>query len=737
MLTAPLITYPYIKCWTSNEHFGAGYKLYTYKANTTTPVNTWSDRLLTALNTNPIVLDSVGEAIIYVDQPIKLVFTTPTGGAIWTRDYLGEIATQPWEGAAIGDGANNYTVTTVPAILSLNDRTMLIATPDQDSLSTIVSTTPTVTGINDLTASGPYVGSTVSTFTVQIDSVSSALKLLLHADGSAATFVDSSVTARAVTANGDVTQSATWSKFGGKSASFDGTGDYLSCLDSDDWFLSTGNFTIETWIYPTVVTNMGLIGQYEDANNHWYWDFDGTSVRFYYKDASTVRASYAYTWTPSINTAYHLRLVRSGSNLYLYVDGTKVTWTTTTTAISTNALGNITGVLTIGYTQGSTYLTTGYMDEIAFHKGAALSTGATFTLATTAYTASDADTFMWKKDGGAWTTLVPITALLQVLVEGLGVTYAIKTGHTIDDLWAIAVTTPVRVNLDGTGSKLVYKNANGVLEALGAGDLKKDYPATLVYSAAQDAWFLNTPAAPATGTSFVSAIRYRKILTGDYTLLFADQGYELSFQGSHTLTLSAAADFAHRFTYIYSEDGVTTITADGSELIYHGSVSASSVILAANADNSFQLHSNGVTWHILTTATQMFAGTILAWGGTAAPTGHLLCQGAAISRTTYSVLYAIIGTTFGAGDGSTTFNVPDLRQRFPIGKAASGTGSTLGGTGGNIDHAHSVAATLLQTGGNGADFSLGAASSVYMPSFTTTSGTTNPPFQTVNFIIKY
>ena len=79
---------------------------------------------------------------------------------------------------------------------------------------------------------------------------------------------------------------------------------------------------------------------------------------------------------------------------------------------------------------------------------------------------------------------------------------------------------------------------------------------------------------------------------------------------------------------------------------------------------------------------------ITPYGGTAAPTGWLICDGTAVSRATYAALFAIVATAFGVGDGSTTFNLPDLRQRFPLGKAAAGTGSTLGGTGGDIDHTH-------------------------------------------------
>lgn len=67
-------------------------------------------------------------------------------------------------------------------------------------------------------------------------------------------------------------------------------------------------------------------------------------------------------------------------------------------------------------------------------------------------------------------------------------------------------------------------------------------------------------------------------------------------------------------------------------------------------------------------------GTILDFGGTSAPTGFLLCDGSAVNRTTYAALFAAISTTWGVGDGSTTFNLPDLRGRAAIG---SGTGSGL------------------------------------------------------------
>jgi microcystin-dependent protein len=87
-------------------------------------------------------------------------------------------------------------------------------------------------------------------------------------------------------------------------------------------------------------------------------------------------------------------------------------------------------------------------------------------------------------------------------------------------------------------------------------------------------------------------------------------------------------------------------------------------------------------------------GIIFMYPSTTIPTGYLACDGAAISRTTYATLFAVTGTTYGVGDGSTTFNLPDLRGKVPVGKAASGTFVNLAATGGvetnNLAHIHAT-----------------------------------------------
>jgi microcystin-dependent protein len=79
-------------------------------------------------------------------------------------------------------------------------------------------------------------------------------------------------------------------------------------------------------------------------------------------------------------------------------------------------------------------------------------------------------------------------------------------------------------------------------------------------------------------------------------------------------------------------------------------------------------------------------GTLTQYLGTTAPTGWLLCNGNAVSRSTYSALFAVISTRYGVGDGSTTFNLPDFRDKFARG--AANTGSLSGSTSGADTHLH-------------------------------------------------
>ncbi len=119
------------------------------------------------------------------------------------------------------------------------------------------------------------------------------------------------------------------------------------------------------------------------------------------------------------------------------------------------------------------------------------------------------------------------------------------------------------------------------------------------------------------------------------------------------------------------------------------------------------------------------SGTILMTGTVAAPSGFVMCDGSSLDPAAFPDLFAAIGTSYG-GDGISGFNVPDLRQRFPLGVAAAGTGSFLGASGGQIDHSHAGAAhshTMPVHSHSGANHTHSVASHTHAgPSHTHTVG---------------
>lgn len=92
-------------------------------------------------------------------------------------------------------------------------------------------------------------------------------------------------------------------------------------------------------------------------------------------------------------------------------------------------------------------------------------------------------------------------------------------------------------------------------------------------------------------------------------------------------------------------------------------------------------------------ATTAYLGEIRDFARSTVPDRWLECDGSAISRTTYADLFAILGTTWGAGDGSTTFNIPDFQGEFLIGRGASDAFATSGGSRNAVSVSHTHTAT--------------------------------------------
>lgn len=143
------------------------------------------------------------------------------------------------------------------------------------------------------------------------------------------------------------------------------------------------------------------------------------------------------------------------------------------------------------------------------------------------------------------------------------------------------------------------------------------------------------------------------------------------------------------------------------------------------------------------------AGVIVEWGSATAPPNWLLCEGQAVSRATYASLFAAIGTTYGAGNGSTTFNLPDFRGRVPVGRDASQSEfDVLGESGGAKTHTLTVAEmpshTHLDITGfgvsvpNGSYYGVASHDSAGQTGATGGNGPHNnlQPYRVVSFIIK-
>jgi microcystin-dependent protein len=142
-------------------------------------------------------------------------------------------------------------------------------------------------------------------------------------------------------------------------------------------------------------------------------------------------------------------------------------------------------------------------------------------------------------------------------------------------------------------------------------------------------------------------------------------------------------------------------------------------------------------------------GTVSQFAGSSVPGGYLECNGTAVSRATFSALFAVIGTTYGAGDGSTTFNLPNLKGKIPVGMDTSQTEfDVLGETGGEKAHTLTVAEmpshnhNSAQNGPGGGGVvvaNTGNQSWVFPTSYTGSDQPHNnlQPYVVMKYIIKY
>jgi microcystin-dependent protein len=139
---------------------------------------------------------------------------------------------------------------------------------------------------------------------------------------------------------------------------------------------------------------------------------------------------------------------------------------------------------------------------------------------------------------------------------------------------------------------------------------------------------------------------------------------------------------------------MSTIKSSSADLTLNADGSGNDIKFQSNASEVGSLTAEGllsttavtvtgaVTAATITSSASLgaMAGLIMPFANTSAPTGFLSCDGSAVSRSTYATLFTAIGTVWGTGDGSSTFNVPDLRGAFLRGTGSHGTSNMAKGT---------------------------------------------------------
>ena len=173
-------------------------------------------------------------------------------------------------------------------------------------------------------------------------------KLLIHFDGTDGATTYTAETDQVVTFVANAQLDTAQYKFETASLLLDGTGDYVTISDSSDWAFGTGDFTIEAWVRFNALpsdTIAAICSQFTGAGNYWYFGLNDTAgAKTWRFESAGTAINIQKTTTVSLNTWYHIALVRGGNNFYIFQDGVQVG----TTATSSESVDNPAQVLVIG-----------------------------------------------------------------------------------------------------------------------------------------------------------------------------------------------------------------------------------------------------------------------------------------------------------------------------------------------------------------------------------------------------
>ena len=212
-------------------------------------------------------------------------------------------------------------------------------------------------------------------------------KLLLHGDqvGSLSSYLDSSEQEGTVTAIGSINGTTTHKVFGSSSFSFDGLNDRLSCTDSSRLELGSNDFMLETRVRFLATTYTYLMSKEQAASTDYIlfgYNADDSKLYLDQKASSAfVVQTFSGSWTPSLNTWYHVAVIRKGSRFRFYVDGSQIG----ADVLDTDAIVDNTAGWMIGSIASDSNCLNGYLDEIRISIGTGRKSTGTFTVAAEPY----------------------------------------------------------------------------------------------------------------------------------------------------------------------------------------------------------------------------------------------------------------------------------------------------------------------------------------------------------------
>ena len=284
----------------------------------------------------------------------------------------------------------------------------------------------------------------------------------------------------------------------------------------------------------------------------------------------------------------------------------------------------------------------------------------------------------------------------------------------LDDLTDVAISSP------STGQVVRYNGSQFVNANLAAGDMPSGIDASKIGSGAvSDTEFGYLDGVT---SAIQTQINGKAASSHNHAASDINSGQIALAQGGTNANLSATGGSGQFLKQSSAGAAITVGVLAASDM--PSGIDASKIGGGAVSNTEFG-YLDGVTSAIQTqintlTTAKVPIGAVSPYAGSSAPSGWLLCYGQNVSRTTYSALFSAISTTFGSGDGSTTFTLPDLRGRVAAGKDNMGgssasrlvnmvSGGTLGASGGAERHqlstgempAHTHSIATYSTGGGG------------------------------------